>query len=62
MPKFKLDTTEEKVEEVEEVSEDAPVEETQGKLTVRVCGECDGEKSANGKTPCVVCNGTGELE
>ena len=29
--------------------------------TVRVCGECDGEKSANGKTPCPVCNGTGEV-
>ena len=26
------------------------------------CGECDGEKSANGKTPCSVCNGTGEVK
>jgi len=29
---------------------------------IRVCGECDGEKSADGKTPCIVCNGTGELK
>ena len=37
-------------------------EEKKEESAVRVCGECDGEKSANGKTLCIVCNGTGELK
>jgi len=44
------------------MAKDKNKKSTEEVSTIRVCGECDGEKTANGKTPCEVCNGTGVLE